>query len=103
MENLIAGIHFLDATIGAKELVYLPPELIINFPPEGNVSYLRCGNDHWNDVRKDANWYMDNAFRGCRRVLNFSDLYDGVDEEKKVEQSMTKCQKGAGVFPSQLT
>lgn len=62
MENLIAGIHFLDATIGAKKFVYLPPKLIVDFPPEGNVCYFRGGNDGWNDVRKDAYWYVNNAF-----------------------------------------
>lgn len=54
-ENLIAGVHFLDATIGTKELVYLPPKLVVDFPPKGNISYLGCGNDYWNDVRKGVN------------------------------------------------
>lgn len=84
-ENLIAGIHFLDAAISTKKFVHLPAEFVVDFPPEGDVRYLRDGDNNRNDARKDMNRYVNDA--SCRRcrMLNFSNLYDGVDEEKNIE------------------
>lgn len=103
MEDLIARVHFLDATVCTKKFVHLPPKLVVDFPSEGDVGYLRGRYNRRNDVRKDAYWDVDDAFRGCRRVLNFPDLYDGIDEKEKVEQSMTKCENSGMVLSNQLT
>jgi hypothetical protein len=46
LKYLVAGIHLLDPTVGTKELVNLPPELVVDFPGETNVyQFGNCDYD----------------------------------------------------------
>lgn len=45
LKHLIAGVHLLNPAVGTKELVYLPTELVVDFPGETDVYQFGDGND----------------------------------------------------------
>lgn len=48
-EDLVVGVHGLDASVGTKELVDLPAKLGVYLPSEGAVCELRDGDNNGND------------------------------------------------------
>ena len=78
-ENLVIGIHGLDATVGAKELVHFPAEVHVDFPSKGNVRELCGGDDTWDHGREHVDGYVAEANGAGRKgLLDFAYLDDGI-------------------------